>query len=85
MSAHIGLDDREALKANTINSARALEIDDRVGSLEVGKDADIVIKEGSLLDHTKPVDLVLINGKIVYQRKGINLVVKDKGDPSKKG
>lgn len=85
MSAHLGLDDREALKAITINSARALEIDDRVGSLEVGKDADIVIKEGSLLDHTTPVDLVLINGKIVYQRKGVNLVVKGKGDPSKKG
>jgi imidazolonepropionase-like amidohydrolase len=85
MSAHLGLDDREALKAITINAARAIEIDDRVGSLEVGKDADIVIKEGSLLDHTKPVDLVIINGKIVYQRKGINLVVKDKGDPSKKG
>lgn len=85
MSAHLGLDDRRALKAITINSARALEIDDRVGSLEVGKDADIVIKKGSLLDHTTPVDLVIINGKIIYQRNGINLVVKDKGDPSKKG
>jgi imidazolonepropionase-like amidohydrolase len=46
--------------------------------LEAGKDADIVIKEGSLLDVTTPVDLVLINGKIVYQRKGVNLVVKEK-------
>ncbi len=55
MSAHYGLDDREALKGITINSARALGIDDRVGSLEVGKDADIVIKKGSLLDHTIPV------------------------------
>jgi imidazolonepropionase-like amidohydrolase len=78
MSAHFGLDDREALKGITINSARALGIDDRVGSLEVGKDADIVIKKGSLLDHTSPVDLVLINGKIIYQRKGIDLVGKGK-------
>lgn len=85
MSAHLGLDDHEALKAITINSARALDIDDRVGSLEVGKDADIVIKKGSLLDHTTPVDLVLINGKIVYQRKGINLINKDKGDLSEQG
>jgi imidazolonepropionase-like amidohydrolase len=84
MSSHLGLDDREALKAITINSARALEIDDRVGSLEADKDADIVIKEGSLLDHTKPVDLVLINGKIIYQREGINLVVKDKKISSEK-
>jgi len=76
MSAHYGLDEREALKAVTINSARALDIDDRVGSLEVGKDADIVIKRGSLLDPATPVDLVLINGRIVYRRKGINLVAK---------
>jgi len=78
MSAHYGLDEREALKAITVNSARALGIDDRVGSLEVGKDADIVIKKGSLLDPTTPVDLVLINGKIVYRRRGVNLVAKEK-------
>jgi imidazolonepropionase-like amidohydrolase len=84
MSAHFGLDDREALKGITINSARALGIDDRVGSLEVGKDADIVIKKGSLLDHTTPVDLVLINGRIVYQQKGVNLVKKQKSAPREK-
>jgi len=84
MSAHFGLDDRDALKGITINSARALGIDDRVGSLEVGKDADIAIKKGSLLDHTAPVDMVLINGKIVYQRKGINLVSKQKTAPREK-
>jgi imidazolonepropionase-like amidohydrolase len=78
MSARFGLDEREALKAITLNSARALGIEDRVGSLEVGKDADIVIKKGSLLDPTTPVDLVLINGKIVYRRKGINLVAREK-------
>jgi imidazolonepropionase-like amidohydrolase len=84
MSAHYGLDDREALKGITINSARALGIDDRVGSLEVGKDADIAIKKGSLLDHTAPVDMVLINGKIIYQRKGIDLVGKQKTAPREK-
>jgi len=84
MSAHYGLDDREALKGITINSARALGIDDRVGSLEVGKDADIAIKKGSLLDHTAPVDMVLINGKIIYQRKGIDLVDKQKTAPREK-
>ena len=84
MSAHYGLDDREALKGITINSARALGIDDRVGSLEVGKDADVAIKKGSLLDHTTPVDMVLINGKIIYQRKGVDLVVKKKATPREK-
>ena len=85
MSARLGLDDEVALRAITINPARALDIDDRVGSLEVGKDADIVIKEGSLLDVSKPVDLVLINGKIIYQRKGTDLVVKQDFTTSHKG
>jgi imidazolonepropionase-like amidohydrolase len=80
MSSRFGLDDLVAMEAITINSARALGIDDRVGSLEVGKDADIVIKRGSLLEVTTPVDLVLINGKIVYKRKGTNLVAKEKQD-----
>jgi imidazolonepropionase-like amidohydrolase len=84
MSAHYGLDDREALKGITINSARALGIDDRVGSLEVGKDADIAIKKGSLLDHTNPVDMVLINGNIVYQRKGVDLAARKKATPREK-
>jgi len=80
MSARFGLDDEVALRAITINSAQALSIDDRVGSLEVGKDADIVIKKSSLLDVTTPVDLVLINGKLVYQRNGVNLVATEKQD-----
>jgi imidazolonepropionase-like amidohydrolase len=84
MSARLGLDEQEALKAITINSARAIGVDDRIGSLEAGKDADIVIKKGSLLDPTTPVDLVLINGKVVYQRKGLNLVCKEKKTPSEK-
>jgi imidazolonepropionase-like amidohydrolase len=80
MSARLGLDDEIALRAITINSAQALSIDDCVGSLEPGKDADIVIKKSSLLDVTTPVDLVLINGKLVYQRKGVNLIATEKQD-----
>jgi imidazolonepropionase-like amidohydrolase len=78
MSARLGLDEVAALKAITINAAKALGIDDRVGSLDVGKDADIVIKKGSLLDVATPVDLVLINGRIAYRRNGVDLVAPDK-------
>jgi imidazolonepropionase-like amidohydrolase len=74
MSARMGLNDEAALKAITVNPACELGIDDRVGSIEVGKDADLVIKKGSLLDVAAPVDLVLINGRIVYQRHGVDLV-----------
>ena len=60
-----GLDKGEALKAITINPARIAEIDDRVGSIEVGKDADLSVLDGEFYDVlTKPV-LVLIDGKEV--------------------
>jgi imidazolonepropionase-like amidohydrolase len=69
MAVRLGLDEKTALESVTINSARAIGIDDRVGSIEVGKDADLIIKSGSLLDVTIPVDMVLINGRIVYKRE----------------
>lgn len=75
ISARYGLDDMFALEAITINSARALMIDDRVGSLEVGKDADIVLKKTSLIDPTTPVEMVLVNGRIAYQRPGTELTI----------
>lgn len=60
-----GLDKTEALKAITINPAKIAEIDDRVGSIEVGKDADLSVLDGEFYDVlTKPV-LVLIDGKKV--------------------
>ncbi|MDH4238341.1 MAG: amidohydrolase family protein [Phycisphaerae bacterium] len=68
MAIHFGLDEKTALESVTINSARAIGIDDRVGSIEVGKDADLVIKAGSLFDVTIPVGMVFINGEIAYRK-----------------
>lgn len=66
-----GMDSEEALKAVTINAARACRIDDRVGSLEVGKDADMALYTGHPLDYMTKVYMTIINGKIVYtQTKG---------------
>jgi imidazolonepropionase-like amidohydrolase len=70
VAARFGLGDAKALKAVTLSPARALGIDDRVGSLEVGKDADLVVKAGSLLDLSIPVDLVMVGGEIAYRREG---------------
>ncbi|OIP03010.1 MAG: hypothetical protein AUJ96_15355 [Armatimonadetes bacterium CG2_30_66_41] len=70
VAARFGLGDEKALSAVTLSPARALGIDDRVGSLDVGKDADLVVKSGSLLDLAAPVDVVLVRGKIAYQREG---------------
>ena len=58
-----GMDEFEALKAITINPAKHLGIEDRVGSLEVGKDADIVIAEGDVMYTSGSVKTVIVDGK----------------------
>ncbi len=63
LAAKAGMDPYEALKAITINPAKHIGIEDRVGSLEVGKDGDLVVYEGSPLEIEGRVRLVLINGK----------------------
>ncbi|OHB83680.1 MAG: hypothetical protein A2Z38_00610, partial [Planctomycetes bacterium RBG_19FT_COMBO_48_8] len=62
-----GMDRNEALKAITITPAEILGVADRVGSLEKGKDADIVVLSGDPLDVTTRVEKVILNGKTVYQ------------------
>lgn len=60
-----GMEEFEALKAITINPAKHIGIEDRVGTLEVGKDADVVIADGSPSVSSSKVLHVLIDGKIV--------------------
>ena len=60
-----GMDPFHALQAITINPARHLGISDRVGSLEVGKDADIVVTDGDILNPMSDVKAVYIDGEAV--------------------
>lgn len=59
-----GLDRQQALRALTINAAKLLGIDERVGSLEKGKDADLVLFDGDPFEYTSQVTGVIINGNI---------------------
>ena len=68
MSARLGADSYEMLRAVTINPARSFMIGDRVGSLEIGKDADVVVSSGDPLDPRSCVEFVLIEGEAQYQR-----------------
>ncbi len=61
-----GMEEEEALKAITINAAEILGVADRVGSLEAGKDADIIVLDGPPLDWRTKVELVLVNGAVAY-------------------
>ncbi len=63
-----GMKKEDAIKAMTINPAITLGIDDKVGSIEVGKDADIVIWDGDPLEIQSNVLYTIINGKVVYKK-----------------
>ncbi len=58
-----GLPEEEAIRAVTINAAELMGIDDRVGSLEVGKDATLIITTGSPLDTMSEVEQAYIQGR----------------------
>ncbi|SDM45846.1 Imidazolonepropionase [Fictibacillus solisalsi] len=61
-----GLQQETAWQAITLNAARHLGVEDRVGSLEKGKDADVVIWDGDPFDARSTVETTIINGAIVY-------------------
>ena len=61
------LDAAVNLKAITIHPARHLGVDDRVGSLEVGKDADIVLTDGNPMVSDTVVRYVIVDGKVLFR------------------
>ena len=64
--AAYGLDKEEALKLITSNTAKILGIDDRLGTLETGKDATLFISEGDALDmRTNAISHAFINGRAI--------------------
>lgn len=68
LAANSGLDKEDAWKAITINPAESIGIADRVGSLEVGKDADIVIWTADPMTTVGAESCVtIVDGKVVYQ------------------
>ena len=64
-----GLDEQTALEAITITAAEILGVADRLGSLQVGKDADIIILDGHPFHYNTFVEFTLINGKVLYDKK----------------
>jgi hypothetical protein len=63
-----GLSREQAIHALTLGPAEALGIDDSVGSIEVGKDADLIILTGDPLGTLTWVDKTLVGGEVVYDR-----------------
>lgn len=69
MAIESGMPAFDALRAITINPARHIGVQDRVGSLEVGKDADIVLTDGSLFSLQTRILSVWIDGKKVPEER----------------
>ena len=64
-----GMSRKMALRAVTINAANNTDIGDRVGSLEPGKDADLVIWNVDPLDTMSEAGIVIVDGKVRYEKK----------------
>ena len=64
-----GMSEEDALKSVTIHEAEAAGLDDRVGSLEEGKDADLVLLDGEPFELLTNVEKVVIEGKVEYEAR----------------
>jgi Amidohydrolase family len=64
-----GLPEQAAIAGLTIEPARLMGIDHRVGSLEVGKDADFIICDGDLLHYQTFVQWAVVDGKVSYDKE----------------
>ena len=65
-----GMTEQDALEAVTINPAAIAGVEDRVGSIEVGKDADIVVLNGTWYEVSTLVTRVYVDGRVAYDREG---------------
>lgn len=64
-----GLSERAAIDAVTIVPARMLGLDSRIGTLEVGKDCDLIVTDGDLLHYESFVQYAVVSGKLAYDKE----------------
>ena len=63
-----GMDRQTALESITITAARILGVGDRIGSLEIGKDADLIVTDGDVLHYRTLVHYAVVNGRMAYDK-----------------
>jgi hypothetical protein len=69
LAARAGLSREAALRAVTLSAAEVSGVADRVGSIQPGRDADLLILSGDPLDVTSRIEAVIVNGKVAYEEK----------------
>ena len=78
LSVKAGLPMQEGLRAITINAARICGVEDRMGSIEVGKDADFAIFDGNPMEDFTNTLLTVIDGQIVYRNENTKTLLANK-------
>jgi imidazolonepropionase-like amidohydrolase len=68
LAMRYGIPDEDALKMVTLNAAEIARVADHVGSIAVGKDADLVIFNGPWYEPKSRIDLVIGDGQVIYDR-----------------
>jgi len=63
-----GMSNDDAIRAITLDAARILGVSGRIGSIEIGKDADFVIADGDLLHYTTQPRWTIVNARIAYDK-----------------
>jgi imidazolonepropionase-like amidohydrolase len=63
-----GMTNDQALRSVTLDAARVLGLSDRIGSLEEGKDADMVVADGDILSYMTQVHHTIVNGRVAYDK-----------------
>ena len=64
-----GLPESAAFAGITIEPARELGVDHRIGTLELGKDADMIITDGDVMHYQTFVQWAVVDGKVVYDKQ----------------
>lgn len=71
-----GMSEINALKMVTLNPAKLLHLDDRMGSLKVGKDADVVLWSAHPLTSEAKAEITIVDGEILYDRSADAEILK---------
>lgn len=79
-----GMSNDDAVRCLTVDAARILGVDDRVGSIETGKDADLIVCDGDVLHYMTQVHYTIVNGRVAYDKSKETLFghIRPEGKPA---